>query len=91
MQKIDTILMMEKNSPSKKKTSNGIIYMETMRGKTKEVKCRNQRCGDTFTARVADIKRGLFDDFHDYKDTVDKMPWHMAELECERCGKKFCI
>lgn len=35
--------------------------------------------------------RGLYDDFHDYKDTADKQPWHMEELECERCGKKFCI
>lgn len=35
--------------------------------------------------------RGLYDDFHDYMDTEDKQPWHMAELECERCGKKFCI
>lgn len=29
-----------------------------MRGKTKKVKCKNQRCGDEFEARVADVKRG---------------------------------
>ena len=34
--------------------------------------------------------RGLVD-YHDYPDTKEKEPWHMAELECERCGKKFII
>lgn len=29
-----------------------------MGGETKEVKYHNKRCGDTFIARVADIKRG---------------------------------
>lgn len=35
--------------------------------------------------------RGLYNDYHDYPDTVDRTPWHFAELECKRCGKKFRI
>lgn len=35
--------------------------------------------------------RGLYDDYHDYPDTDARYPWHMAELRCKRCGKKFSI
>jgi hypothetical protein len=35
--------------------------------------------------------KGLYDDFHDYQDSTLGIPWHMAELTCKRCGKKFCI
>lgn len=30
-------------------------------------------------------------DFHDYPDSVEGEPWHMVELECKRCHKKFMI
>jgi hypothetical protein len=35
--------------------------------------------------------RGLYDDFHDYPDTVDGFPVHLATLTCKRCGKAFRI
>ena len=30
-------------------------------------------------------------DFHDYADTKEGEPWHMALHTCERCGKRFFI
>lgn len=30
-------------------------------------------------------------DLHDYCDWKDPSPWHMIELACVRCGKKFSI
>lgn len=30
-------------------------------------------------------------DYHDYKDTKEGEPWHMALHQCQRCGKKFFI
>lgn len=30
-------------------------------------------------------------DFHDYPDTKEGEPWHMALHTCERCGKRFFI
>lgn len=30
-------------------------------------------------------------DFHDYPDSIEGEPWHMVELQCKRCGKKFTI
>ena len=30
-------------------------------------------------------------DFHDYKDTKEKEPWHMTKMICVRCGKEFII
>jgi hypothetical protein len=30
-------------------------------------------------------------DFHDYTDTKEGDPWHMALHTCERCGKRFFI
>lgn len=30
-------------------------------------------------------------DHHDYPDSVEGQPWHMCELTCKRCGKKFVI
>lgn len=35
--------------------------------------------------------RGFYDDYHDYPDSEDGIPWHMTELKCKRCGKEFCI
>jgi hypothetical protein len=35
--------------------------------------------------------RGLYDDFHDYPDTADGLPWHFADLTCRHCGKIFRI
>ena len=35
--------------------------------------------------------KGLYDDYHDYPDTKDKFPLHLANLNCERCGKEFRI
>lgn len=35
--------------------------------------------------------RGLDDDYHDYPDDIHGEPWHFAELQCKRCGKKFTI
>lgn len=35
--------------------------------------------------------RGVYDDFHDYPDSADGLPWHMADLECRHCGKTFRI
>ena len=35
--------------------------------------------------------RGLYDDFHDYPDDINKLPMHMVTLTCVRCGKRFCI
>lgn len=37
------------------------------------------------------MSNGAMLDFHDYKDTKDKLPYHMMKLQCERCGKKFFI
>jgi hypothetical protein len=37
------------------------------------------------------IGKGLYDDYHDYKDDKDKYPFHFADLTCERCNKKFRI
>lgn len=30
-------------------------------------------------------------DYHDYPDSIEGEPWHMIELTCKRCGKKFVI
>ena len=30
-------------------------------------------------------------DYHDYTDTVDKIPDHFSLMICERCGKEFYI
>ena len=35
--------------------------------------------------------RGLYDDFHDYPDTVHGEPWHFTDLTCRHCGKQFRI
>lgn len=35
--------------------------------------------------------KGIYDDYHDYSDTKDKFPLHLANLNCERCGKEFRI
>ncbi len=35
--------------------------------------------------------RGLHDDYHDYPDTKHGQPWHFTVLECQHCGKEFCI
>jgi hypothetical protein len=35
--------------------------------------------------------KGEYDDFHDYPDSIDGVPWHMATLTCKRCGKRFSI
>lgn len=35
--------------------------------------------------------RGLYDDFHDYRDDVHGEPWHSADLKCKHCGKAFRI
>lgn len=42
---------------------------------------------------VCEMSRGrdLYNDYHDYPDTEDGVPWHMTELKCNRCGKGFCI
>ena len=35
--------------------------------------------------------RGPFDDFHDYDDGIEGLPWHFVLLKCKRCGKEFYI
>lgn len=35
--------------------------------------------------------RGLYNDFHDYPDTIDQYPEHFQVLICARCGKGFYI
>lgn len=30
-------------------------------------------------------------DYHDWPDSVEAFPFHMADLTCKRCGKKFGI
>lgn len=35
--------------------------------------------------------RGLFDDFHDYRDATLPFPMHHHVYECRRCGKEFTI
>ncbi len=30
-------------------------------------------------------------DFHDYKDSKDKQPYHMMKIRCERCSKGFFL
>jgi hypothetical protein len=36
--------------------------------------------------------RGLYDDFHDYRDESDFAgPWHGYTYHCSRCGKEFQI
>ena len=30
-------------------------------------------------------------DFHDYTDTKEGEPWHVALHACQRCGKRFFI
>lgn len=34
--------------------------------------------------------KGLVD-YHDYPDSIEGQPWHMTELTCKRCGKKFTV
>ena len=46
---------------------------------------------DPNTVCKMSVGRGKFDDFHDYEDTIYKLPHHFVELECERCGKKFWL
>lgn len=42
---------------------------------------------------VCEMSRDLdgWSDYHDYPDTEYGVPWHMAELTCKRCGKRFYI
>jgi hypothetical protein len=35
--------------------------------------------------------RGMFDDFHDYPDSLEGFPDHFVPLTCKRCGKQFYI
>ena len=35
--------------------------------------------------------RGLHDDFHDWKDSVEGEPWHFHVFSCKYCGKLFSI
>ena len=35
--------------------------------------------------------RGLYNDFHDYRDTFNKYPQHFSRLTCKRCYKEFYI
>ena len=30
-------------------------------------------------------------DYHDYPDDIHGQPFHMVDLKCKRCGKKFQI
>lgn len=41
---------------------------------------------------VCEMSKGLTgNDYHDYTDSVEGKPWHMANLHCKRCGKVFTI
>lgn len=43
-------------------------------------------------ATVCEMSAGCgLNDYHDYPDSVEGQPWHMVELTCKRCGKKFTI
>jgi hypothetical protein len=35
--------------------------------------------------------RGLYNDYHDYGDSEDGLPWHFVVMRCVRCGKEFII
>lgn len=35
--------------------------------------------------------RGLTDDYHDYPDSEEGLPWHFHVMTCKRCGKRFTI
>jgi len=35
--------------------------------------------------------RGIYNCFHDYCDSVEKVPLHFHLYTCERCGKRFSI
>jgi hypothetical protein len=35
--------------------------------------------------------RGLYNDYHDYPDSEEGLPWHFTVLTCKRCGKTFTI
>lgn len=35
--------------------------------------------------------RGLHNDYHDYKDSIEGEPWHFIKLTCKHCGKQFYI
>lgn len=37
------------------------------------------------------VGRDAFNDFHDYPDDADGIPWHWGELKCKCCGKVFQI
>lgn len=30
-------------------------------------------------------------DYHDYPNSIEGEPWHMVDLTCKTCGKKFHI
>lgn len=35
--------------------------------------------------------RGMFDDYHDYPDSIEGFPDHFIPLTCKRCGKVFYL
>lgn len=35
--------------------------------------------------------KGLYDDYHDWPDSIENYPYHFMQLTCKRCGKKFII
>ena len=35
--------------------------------------------------------RGLWNDYHDYPDSIEPFPHHFYVHICKRCGKRFCI
>lgn len=46
----------------------------------------NQRaiCGQS-------VGRGLFNDYHDYRDDAIGEPFHFVVMRCKHCGKSFMI
>lgn len=37
------------------------------------------------------VGKGLYDDYHDYPDSVVPYPFRGFIHDCARCGKRFCI